>query len=268
MWSNKFTGTTGVVRDSYQRVLVKLSIHDFMTDSCFTKLNDYVGAYQLRHVYLVFDLDKKNIDISKIKARMDALLSLTLNEEKLIFSCELVNFQNSDLLRDIIQILSPSTLLVQRIATRDMTLSAIDTLASVLSLLEKTDVVIGVSGLLECEMQYCIDARRQVLRLIHLGEYSANNMRANMIELAHSRGCNTLLTVSDIRPHKLKSSALTKIAELYNKPQAIVLAKALLQLGTLVVFPCDIDSRFMSNEILKLAHPFVHELVCTLSSKR
>jgi len=261
MWSNCFTGTTGVVRDSYQRVCLRLSVQEFMEDECFNKLQEYVGGFNLRHIFIEFDISMNNlcvdVNLSAVQSSMSVLQDMTLPEEKLVFTCEIVNYTTeNDIAASIIDYLSPNVIVVRRLSTRDSTLEAISSVGVILEQQNSKHIHIGVSGLELDEVQYCLDAKRGVIKFICMGAHQYPNLKVHHIELAHSRGCNTMLTISDVNPEKL--SRLDHFAAKYKRHQAVVLAKIILQLGALVAFDCGIDSRFICSRVSKLCHPFTH----------
>lgn len=298
MWSVKYTGYQGVVKDTYQRICLRMTALDLLDPVMFHKVYDLVSAYMLRHVLLEIDLKDSSLDYRLLRDNCSVLKDLTLAEEKLIFTCEVANFERDNtVFKEVMNNVKPTVVLLKRGATRNKTLTMMKYLSlEIDNMAEETKrreqdaevyghgpvgdqhmhderevrarppikakapvipVALGVSCLLDEERQYILDAHRGTIRAMCLGPVSFPNLLTCIIDLLHSRECNTYVTLNNLDDEPLKG--LGKFAKKYNRSVPSVLGKVLLDLGAIVcVDRALIDHEGFYDGIMRLAHPFTH----------
>ena len=131
MWSVKHTGYQGVVKDAYQRICLRMPAHEFLNPDMWKKVEDLVSAYMLRHILLEVDLKDSSLDYQHLEEQCSTLRDLTLPEEKLIFTCEVANYERDNTaIRKVMTHITPTVVLLKRCATRNKTLTMLKYLAS------------------------------------------------------------------------------------------------------------------------------------------
>lgn len=222
----KHTGYQGVVKDAYQRVCLRMSAHEFLQPDMWKKTYDLVSAYMLRHILLEIDLKDTSLDYQQLDVQCTALKDLTLSEEKVVFTCEVANYERDNVvIRAVMAHIKPTVVLLKRCATRTKTLTMIKylaqdtdnlaeefhkegeasadennndinteepTLGARKKMILKAPVVpvaLGVSCLEELEKQYALDAHRGVIRAMCLGPVCYPNLFTCTIDLLHTREC-------------------------------------------------------------------------------
>jgi hypothetical protein len=267
MWSGKYNSGFGAVKDSYHRIVQKMSLSDLMDEEWFSTIQEYVGGYHLRHLMFEIDMsctDAQNDDMLVcIEQKLTYLSDMTSSDEKILYTIEVINHHDDDaLIARIVNIVKPSILLLRRLQSRDSTLESLGRISAIFDEMKIRDIAIGLSGIPSTEIQYCLNAQRGVIKFLCLGRQLYPNIQVHNAELAHAHGCNTLLTVTNIDSQLL--SGLDYYSNKYNRSNTLVLIKAILQMGTLVAFPKTIDPVFMRNYGLRLGHPFTHSQVVML----
>ena len=136
MWSVKYTGYQGVVKDYYQRICLRMTAQQFLDPVMMNKVEDLVSAYMLRHILLEIDVKDSSLDYVLVGDQCSSLRDLTLPEEKLVFTCELANyFRENTAFKTIMKLINPSVVLLKRCTSRNKTLSMIKHLAQETQLL-------------------------------------------------------------------------------------------------------------------------------------
>lgn len=290
MWSIKHTGYHGVVKDSYQRVCLRMPIHEFSESGMFNKLHDLVSGYMLRHIFLELDLKDSSLDYDQLETLCTTLKDLTLPEEKVIFTVEVANYERDNaVIRKVVTHIKPAVILLKRCANRNKTIYmlknlAVDTAdlaeeerqkeageatgssqedqcesmaAAGVSRAAPSAAILGVSGLPADERQHVLDEQRGVVRAMCLGVASFPHMHTCTLDLLHTRECNAYITIDSFDDEHTRG--LAKFAKKYERPAAAVLVKALLELGAVVCIDRSlVDQECFYSDILRLVHPFTH----------
>jgi hypothetical protein len=130
MWSVKYTGYQGVVKDSYQRICLRMPATEFLEPVMFNKVRDLVSAYMLRHILLEVDLKDSTLDYNHLYDNCTILKDLTLPEEKVIFTCEVANYERDNTaIKSVMECIQPTVVMLKRCATRNKTLTMMKYLA-------------------------------------------------------------------------------------------------------------------------------------------
>lgn len=242
-----------------------MQINDLLDADWIKALEEYVGGYHLRHLMIEIDLSSAKTpsqpDFDCIVKKLTNLRDMTSPEEKLIFTLDIINYcVNSSVVEYLVGALTPTVLVIRRLDSREGTIQALDNAADYLSNLDDSRPLLGMSGLASSELQYFFNARRGIIKFVCLGCVQYPDIKVHCTELAHSHGCNTILTIPPSDTNDFVG--LQKYSQKYDKSNAEVLVKAILQLGTLVSFSRYENSSFMRNNALRLGHPFTHLQVC------
>lgn len=271
MWSVKHTGSSGVVPDAFHRLCVRLTVEEFLQRESFLSVEELVRLpkHRLRHLLLEVDLKDRSVDYHSIRERCEALRAMTRAEERLVFTCEVSNYERDNQgIKDVMESIQPSVILLKKCSNRNKTLHIMKYLVADTNemILEREKaqedsptypLALGVSGLEPEERQYVLDDQRGTVRAMCLGTIRFPNVQSCAVELLHSRNCNAYLTIDDLSEDHL--SGLSKFEKKYSRPAGSVLVKILLELGAIVC----IDWKLVSGDtfrshILRLAHPFTH----------
>jgi hypothetical protein len=126
MWSVKHTGYQGVIKDTYQRICLRMPAHEFLDPEMWKKVEDLVSAYMLRHLFLEVDLKDSSLDYRHLEDQCSALRDLTLPEEKIVFTCEVANYERDNTaIKKVMMHIKPEVVLLKRCETRNKTLTMI-----------------------------------------------------------------------------------------------------------------------------------------------
>jgi hypothetical protein len=252
MWSSKFTGTRGVVKDSYQRVGVRVTAEEF--EANYPLMLEFVVEHSLRHIVFEFDVVGSKIDLHSLHSKITKLTEKTLSEKHLHWTFEIINYQiNNPALSFIVSEVKPDVIIIRNLISRSNTLEAITDLSSLISQ-SNSHSAIGLSGLDLPDVQYCLDSNPSIA-LVDVGVCLPPNIHAHIVEFCHSRGRNSLVDLRSL--DDFPSEAIRRCSEKYNRTPAVILAKAILQIGAILCLPCSLlaDERFLP--ILELNHPFI-----------
>ena len=286
MWSEKYIARFGIVKDSYHRsyvfsywrqyhrthiyfmfsrIVQKMDIMDLLDQNWYSMLSEYVSGYHLRHLLIGWDISTSlpPSDIAEIHSNLTALRDMTLPEEKIVYTLEIINYaDNASEIETLLQTIQPSVLILRRLGSREVTLGAIETLSVLLSSFGSNSIALGISGVPSSEIQYYMNSTRGLISLVCLGNQQYPMIEVHAAEIAHSQGCNTMLTISETSSSAFHG--LDKYSKKYDHPNTAILIKAILQMGTIVAFPKGTDPRFMRDYALRLCHPFTYTLVITI----
>jgi hypothetical protein len=196
-----------------------------------------------------------NLDLSSLAINMKSLTDKTLPENHLHWTFEIINYQfESTLLSLIVSEVQPDVITIRKKISRNQTLEAIAELSSVI-LQAKSPIAIGVSGLELSDVQYCLDSN-SIIAVVDVGVCLPPNIHVHAAEFCHSRGRNSMVDLPNLDPSC--SEVIQLCAEKYYRDPTTILAKAILQIGSIVCLPCSllVDDRILT--ILELNHPFTH----------
>lgn len=241
-----------------------MAIQDLVEDRWFSVVQENVGSYHLRH--LKFEIDMSLLDfrtdnfLANVEEKLKILSAMTSQKDKVVYTIEVINYSDDDnFIIKFVELINPCIFVVRRLCSRDATLVAITDISKLFTEMRFKQIAIGLSGLLSTEIEYFLNAKLGIVKLLCLGSQLYPNIQVHISELAHAQGCNTILAINDIELSSL--SDLDKYSKKYNRSNAIVLMKAILQMGTLVEVSRNIDPSFMRNHCLRLGHPFTHAQV-------
>lgn len=253
MWSFKYTGNKGVVSDHYQRIALRIDWRDI--ENKLQLLKNYVINYNLRHILLELDFLETNIDLQLLNSIVTELTSQTLRETCLQWTFDIINYEIGDpALKFIVENVKPTIITIRKRISRDHTVNAVNYLLEFLQN-AKSPISLGLSGMDLPDVQYCLDSIPQIA-LVNVGKCQPPNIQTHFVEFCHSRGRNSMIELAEFNP---MTSAILSCSEKYHYPPPVVLAKFILQIGSILYLP----SSVLTNEelwlsILRLNHPFTH----------
>lgn len=252
MWSSKYTGNRGVVADYFQRVAIRIEWREMETD--FEVLKKFVVQHMLRHIVLEVNL-ATTIDLSLLKSLIEDLSSQTVPETRLHWTIEFHNFDiKNSTVEMVVEIVRPNVIMISKVGSRNSTVTAVQNL---LSLFDRVNspVSLGISGMDLPDVQFCLDSMTQIA-LVDLGPCHPPNIHTHFVEFCHSRGRNSMIQLEDFDPH---TSAVRRLSDFYRRSPAIVLAKAILQIGSILCLPSSIfKNEELCLTLLALNHPFTY----------
>jgi len=98
--------------------------HELLDPVMFNKVEDMVSAYMLRHVLLEIDLKDSSLDYMHLNKNCTILRDLTLPEEKLVFTCEVANYERDNTaIKQVMENINPTVVLLKRLESRNKTLT-------------------------------------------------------------------------------------------------------------------------------------------------
>lgn len=257
MWSAKYTGSAGIVNDSYQRIALHVPVQVFVGGEEIDKISTYISQFNLRHIIIQYTVDS-GIDVSVLSERIVNLLALTTKEIPLVFTIEIIgavkSTQSDTLIRTIIDACDINALLLRKkhdLSREEFMTLLQDTASHVAKSIRQPHL--GFSGIPDADIQRYLDLSTKFVSVVHVGEHCYPNLKCRLIDLIHSRGCNVIIAINDTSN---PLSGLQSFHELHDKPKDIILLKALLQLGAIVSYGHQVDASFLSFHAFSYAHPF------------
>lgn len=261
MWSVKYTGQTSVITDAYQRVVLHMTLQEFLSKENHDLIHVFVND-NLRHILLIIDIST-TYDFDKAADHINVIRNMTSASNKFMLSCELYNCQSDTLLdyinSNIINKLYPDIIIIKKYESVNNTIKMIHEFNSVVTHNNMKTTVLGISGCQnENEIQLIIDACRELIHFILLEMTALPNYNHQQIELVHSRGINTIVRIS---PHNTSNITqhTTNLCNKYKKQPLTVIGKILMQFGCVVSYPFNIDSEInIIHNIITLCNPMIH----------
>jgi hypothetical protein len=258
MWSESFTGRRGVVADSFQRIGLK------MTAAAFLQYHNSVVKELLRKCTLLhIALETNQTTAPGVESLVQKMISLrdavsVDNHRRLVYTilhsgeCSAAECEFFRRLKDS-DLLTCLSLVYQ--GSREASASAIVRLTGLLS----KQVHLGLHGFPEDEYQWILSKSEECHSIAYMGDCFPPNLRMRQIDFSMSRLCNVIVSIP---PNFDKNSAelnyLRALSEKYKRPMSVVLAKALLQIGIIVLFDLSWGEEFLESDAFRLSHPFTY----------
>lgn len=243
MWSYVFNGLDGIVKDSYQRLALRIP-----SNMVSSTLGGLTGS-ELGHILLEFKGDEDDTIITDITNSIHSYRS------KLSITIELERVADYNGLQELLQVIDPDIILVKYQFSREDTCSSIGLVSRAVEALRLTNCPLGISDVPSSEIQWIMETVNVPIKLVSFSIIDAPNLNFRTVEFIHSRECNTLMTIGTSVYDKVHY--LNAYEKIYQKPPILILAKVLYQLGVIVAFSYDLGPTFLVKA-LALGHPFTN----------
>lgn len=278
MWSSPYTSANGTVKDSYQRIGIRINC----TAICDNKYEHLITC-GLRFIILEIHGNESEEIISEIPKNMAKLYKMTTEEQKLVIAVEIhKNNYDEEEVEDLLMFIDPDIVFVVYQGTSQATVSLLDLVQSILIKSKNTRCHVGFSSAPTSEIQWIIENARHDVKLVSLVQSRPPNLQLRTVEFLHSKSIDCLVNLRLGANSSSSSSSnggvtggdngtgsasasdhhlhhLDAMARRYGRSTTTVLTKALLQLGVMIAFS-EADESSESSELvenlLPLCHPF------------
>ena len=288
MWSSSYTGNHSIFTDSCHRIYIELKEDALLGKEILTRFQVYQEEKFFHFSIPV--LNKKN------KSELNAAIKSSLVQLKFFLS-EQTTHPKEDLMDtsvffslqvdkidevDIKQIIDAKTInliifVKDKSVRRDMFVSQFMIAKTFIDEYAKDNsLAIGIGGIDDTDdLEWILyKIPKNCLNSIRVGCVSMPCVRTRAIDLAHTWGCNVIISLAKSTEDVKAIQANMHLQEMesnYGVPAVVVLAKCLLQLGCIVgldeaVFPL-IDRDYLKNNFSRLVHPFVNRKQFVSSNK-
>lgn len=261
MWSEGITGRAGVTgSETYHRLGIYISVTDLMGSTTNERnVSQCISSGDLAHILIHVDsLDR--VDKSALLEKISILGSLVGNPlKKLMCTLNISIHRESDDddMREICSsgLVSAISLSYQR--TREDTVAALKRLKRICSS-SAPEIRMGLEGCPRDELQWIFEHSFNSLAIVNVGTHTAPNLCMRQADFAHSRLCNMYISFDTDSSDDARYDYIRRLSEKYNRPPALVLTKALMQLGFIVMFDSSCDLTFLKRDALSLCHPLTN----------
>lgn len=296
-WSLPFTGRRSIVRDSYQRLALEVSV-DRIGDSALHNSIQSLSKANMLHlsVYTTREHVRGN-KASFVLSNIQALCPLIAQIEKLWEPSVIVDDTDKisvalehqpKRMFTTIHIPHDAVDFVKAMSTLPFCFDLVvvhvqgDKPSARQNLINTFEIFDAMKCVTSLGLGGCIDNNEldwylskippHMLKLVHIGEVHLPNLKLHSIELAHTLGYNTMVSVTQqaLLSDFVNESVLVQLSEKYSVPPNTVLLKAILQLGCIACIPFDnqaVNCAFIQNHLSRLCHPFVHRKSFVSSNK-
>lgn len=258
MWSEGVTGRQGAVGgETNHRIGVCMPMEVFI-DSSLGWIAELVGEGLLSHIEIQCRRIS-NVDCAVLGECLEKVRTAGKNPTKRVMytlSLDSLDYEN-EVEKDILCRLSPSLqyLSVPYQLSREYTVRCLNELKLKMS---SGSLTIGLHNFPENELQWILDHSEGVVSFLNLGNHTAPNVKMRTIDFGHSHLCNIMVSFGYGNGELSKYDYMRTLSERYGREPSIVLAKAFLQLGVVVMFSHEYGPQFLAHHVLPLAHPFTY----------
>jgi hypothetical protein len=262
MWSEAVMGRQGLVGETYHRLGLYTSVIAFLQPEDETCIKRLVKSGSLSHIAVTIGC-MEDVDAAALADRFKKVSSWASNPlKKVLFTVTLSEYRDED--TQSITSLCESGLVrclsVRYQLTRERTVGALVGLREICAAGE-TKFQIGLESYPEDELQWIMEHSQNSATVLNFCIHNSPNLRMRQVDFGHSRLCNIMTYFDTGSSEDKRYDYIRSLSEKYSQPPALVLAKAMLQLGMLVMFDASCGDDFLEFEALSMCHPFAYRHV-------
>lgn len=260
MWSEAINGRQGGTgTETYHRIGLYVSAAEFLQTDGDIVIRRFVKSGDLANVMITMgSID--DIEENALTNKLAAIGSLVSNPLKKMY-CTVTISQYEEAHEQKVRNMCDSGLIhgvsIAYQGSREQTVAALISLRKVCSSYNP-QLQVGLESYPEDELQWIMEHSSSAITIINLCTHTAPNLHMRQVDFAHSRLCNIYISFDMESSEDNRYDYIRKVSEKYNRPPAVVLAKALIQLGFLVLFNASCTVAFLEREVLSLCHPFTN----------
>ena len=258
MWSEGITGRQGPVCETYHRLGVYMSVDDFNRDKG-TSVKHLVKEGALCTITITISRTR-DVDAGDVVKSMREVSSWANNPlKKVTFILTLAEYNDGDIewlrtFRDCNELICVSfSYQSSRERTVDVLLAINEVVLSFTGACK-----IGLENYPEEELQWIVEHSNNIISILNFGVHTSPNLRMRQLDFGYSRLCNGVVYFDTASSTDGRYDYIRTLSEKYGHPPATVLAKALLQLGVIVMFSLSCGVPFLSESVLPICHPFTY----------
>ncbi|KAJ1437202.1 hypothetical protein B484DRAFT_428410 [Ochromonadaceae sp. CCMP2298] len=273
-WSLPFTTRRSIVKDSFQRLYVTIPIEEIGDDFSEKVLRLSKANLLNISVTAMRDVNANNID--SVLVKIQELYDL----EQQIDAAHTIHLEKGGLERQLflsLQVPHSASFLISKLAPlelrfdlvvlhmdeqREKCVADVEKIRSILQESGK-NTALGIGSIADAvQLDWLLCRVADTLKFVHLGSLQVPDFRLHCLELAHSRGLNTLMEIDAAALADAVPSwdLLDDLAAHHLVPADTCLVKCMLQLGLVVGLPFSVanDEDHLHAHFARLCHPFVH----------
>jgi len=288
MWSSSYTGNHSILTDSCHRICIEFKEDELFGENMFSRFQEYQEKKFFHFCVSVLNKTNTSEANTTIKSSLlqmkQFITELTTHPTENIMNTRVfvsLQVDNIDQV-DIKQIIDSRTVnliifIKEKSVRRDMFVSQLMNVKQAVAEYDKENTLaIAIGGIDDTDdLEWILyKIPKNLLNTILVGSVSLPNLRTRAIDLAHSWGCNVMISLAksadDINTIQANNH-LKDMEIIYGVAADVVLAKCLLQLGCIVELDEAVFSHFgvdyLKNTFSRLVHPFVHRKQFVSSNK-
>lgn len=288
MWSSSYTGNHSIFTDSCHRIYIELKEDAILGKEIFTRFQEYQEKKFFHFCIPILNKTNKSERNTLIKSVLVQLKNIITEQTarpkedimttSVFFSLQVDKIDEEDI-KQIIDTKATSLIIFmkEKSVGRDIFVSHILNAKRAVEEYDKDNTLaIGIGGIDDTDdLEWILyKLPKKYLNSIHVGCVSVPSIRTRAIDMAHSWGCNVMISFAECAEDVtaiLASKQLQDMESSYGSPAVVVLAKSLLQLGCIVgldesVFSL-IERDYLKDNFSRLVHPFVYRKQFVSSNK-